>query len=135
MTDRPITPFAPFESPPRPATLPPEGETHIPSAPRLPGAALAAETLPAPDPLVELGNRVAALSDELHDPDGLMARRHNSVMSALEKLTGMARSIADEQVRINERLNQLEPAVADNTAALRLVKSRGNGNGNGADHA
>jgi hypothetical protein len=133
VTDRPVTPFAAFESPPKPATLPPAAETHIPGPPKLPREA-AAETLPEPDPLVELGSRVAALSDELNDPDGLMARRHNSVMSALDTLTRMARDIASEQIKINDRLNKLEPAVEDNTAALRLVKSMGS-NGNGADHS
>lgn len=130
MTDRHI----PESEIPAPRAISPDALTLPPDAKVPADLADKRDTERGGSELDHLSERVSALSDALHDPLGVAARRHNSVMTALGALMKVTTDIADEQVKINDRLNRLEPTVADHTAALHLVKTRGS-NGNGADHA
>lgn len=108
-------------------TLPPAAESHIPGPARLPSF----NPTDRVDPLVDLAERVGALSDALHAPDGPVhlligalstkgakrelraQRRHRQVMKTLATI---ANGVAD----LSQRVSNLEPPET-HAARLRLV--------------
>lgn len=140
MTDRPITPYAAFESdvPPRlPTTRPPAGivPSVNPGSPPMP-TGLELRTEPAqdtdsPDPLISLSARVANLSDLLLKPEGLLARRHDEMMRVLVTISTEQLRASEVTRRLAEAIRKMLPDDERRESILTLLPPV---MGNGADH-
>lgn len=97
-------------------TLPPEAESRLPRDPRLPSDT-------DPD---SVGVRLAALSDSLHDENGLVhqlfaeverraAERHKELIAAVKH-------VAEEQLRTTSALERLQPEHEQHAARLRMLE-------------
>jgi hypothetical protein len=140
--DRPITQWEGFEHPPDGDTL--LSHAKLPSDPPLPTGVSPTEPAAALpfDPISDIGERLAVLSDAVLSPDGLLHRlfgalekrantRHEETMRALTAMTHTLADVANNQIETLARVNKLEPQVDDHEHALRLVRAS---NGNGHDH-
>jgi hypothetical protein len=143
--ERPITQWDGFRHPPEGDTLL-AADSKLPSDPPLPtGVSLSttepAEALPF-DPISDIGERLATLSDAVLSPEGLLHRlfgalerradlRHQETMRALTHVTQALSDVANNQVETLARLNKLEPTVEEHEAHIRIVRAS---NGNGHDH-
>ncbi len=144
-SDRIITQWDGFKSPPDDDTL----LVDMPSDPPLPSGVTIDLTERAPalapiDPLVDMIDRLATLSDAVLSPEGLLHRlfgaleqraneRHQETMRALTATNHTLATVADNQVEMLARLNRLEPTVEEHEARLRLVHSNGHDHGHAID--
>lgn len=143
MSDRPITPFAAFES-----DSPPELPPTLPPDPKLPTDVdfVATDRAADPDPLISLTARVANLSDQLVLPEGLLhrlfkdsdrrsARRDRRIMKMLCRVLNNQVEGLDRISKLETSVDELKPKVETHEHTLaKLSLVHQNGNGNGADH-
>lgn len=142
MSDRPITPFAAFES-----DSPPELPSTLPPDPKLPTDVdfRAIETERAVDP-ESIAARVANLSDQLLLPEGIVhrlfkdsdrrsARRDRRIMKMLCRVLNNQVEGLDRISKLETSVDELKPKVETHEHTLaKLSLVHQNGNGNGADH-
>ncbi len=144
-SDRPLfNKFAPFDpnehTREQPDLL---ADEPLPPPPRLPSGIGLPDTKPAPDPLVELTERVTALSEQLFLPSGLLqslfaslemraAARHEEQMRALTTVANGLVELTSSVAELAEAVARLEPEQERHEARLRLLEGNGHvGNGAG----
>ena len=129
-------PFDPHPPPyvtPVPSPMAGGNDTRIPGPPPMPTDIGPTEpsTKPPPAQLDQLEEQLAAVHDALYSPDGMLhslfANLTRQLKAQHEESMRTLTTISNGQMDLSDRVAQLEPAVEQHDAELRLVALRGGG--------